>query len=213
MRLSASATNANKNGCDTSLRQTRTNLSPVQFGERIVWMNPFHAEHVTVRSDFSASECLDALRGATVSRYSPRTWFVANDEWPVVGHVSGNTFWIQRMHTFERPWLLQQASGVVDSDGSGGVVRLRISMKPINAVLVVAAGLIASVAALIAATWSPAITPLPSIVWALPVLAGLAKYSLDRLWWAGDAAYLSGFVSDVLDAHQRQPWRPFQSVS
>jgi hypothetical protein len=86
-------------------------------------------------------------------------------------------------------------------------------MKPINAVLVVAVGLIVSIAALIAATWSPPIAPWPSIVWALPVLAGLAKYTLDRLWWAGDAAYLSGFVSDVLDAHQRQPWRPYQSVS
>lgn len=185
----------------------------MQFRERIVWINPFHTEHVAVRTDLAADQCLEVLRDATVSRYSPRTWFIANSEWPVVGGISGHTFWIQRIHTFVRPWLLQQASGVVESAGTGSVVRLRISMKPINAVLVVAVGVITSIAALLAALWSPAFALWPPIAWALWPLGGVAIYMIDRLWWAGDAAYLSGFVSEVLGAHYRQPWRPYQSAS
>jgi len=197
---------------DTSLRQSQTSLARVQFRERIVWINPFHVENVAVRSDLAMSACLDAVRDAVVSRYSPRTWFKADEEWPVVGAVTGNRFWMQRIHTLERPWLLQQASGVVESDGSGSVVRFRISMKTINAVFAVAVGLIVSVAALLAALWFPAFAPWPPIAWALWPLGALTKYTVDRLWWAGDAGYLSWFVSDVVGAHHRQPWHPYQSA-
>ncbi len=198
---------------DTLLRRSRTTLAGMHFRERIVWLNPFHTEHVTIRTDLAADACLEVLRAAIVSRYSPRTWFAADDQWPVMGAVSGKTFWIQRIHTLERPWLLQQGTGVVEPDGSGSVARVRIAMKPVNAVLVVAVGVISSVAALIAALWSPPFAPWPSIAWALWPLAGLAKYSTDRLWWAGDARYLQQFTVDALGASQRRPWHPYQSAS
>jgi hypothetical protein len=147
-----------------------------------------------------------------VSRYSPRTWFRARDEWPVIGGVSGTTFWMQRIHTFVRPWSLQQASGIVEPVAPGSAIHVRVGMKRINAILLVLSGalmLLVSVAA--ALLLSNSLAVLPATIWAAWPLAAVSLYVTDRLWWAGDAAYLRTFISELVATHQRR-WQPYASV-
>lgn len=86
----------------------------------------------------------------------------------MIGGVSGMTFRMQRIHTFVRPWSLQQASGAVEPLGSGTAIRLRAAMKAVNAILQVILGAVVLLAALAAALLFPkassvAIDPLGSL--------------------------------------------------
>lgn len=185
----------------------------MRLRERLRWLNPFHAEHAVLRTDLSPAQCIEALGDVAVSRYSPRTWFISGEDVPVIGGVSGSRFWLRRNHAFEAKWLLQQSSGVVRADSGGGsVIEMRTSMKRANAVLVIGLGALISTVSVIGATWTPYTAPWPPLAWALWPLAGIAKYLLDRLWWANDASYLRAFVSDALATHQRTPWRPYATA-
>lgn len=194
------------------MRQTRTTFTAMRFKDRIHWINPFHAEYVAIHSELAPAECVARLRESVVSRYSPRTWFFADEDWPVIGGVSGTRFWMQRIHRFVRPWSLQEASGVVEPLGAGSLISVRVAMKPVNAILHVILAALVLLAALAAALLIPKdVAGWPLILWAAWPLAALAAYSIDRLWWAGDAAYLRRFISEITGTRQ-SIWRPYPSV-
>lgn len=184
----------------------------MQFRDRIAWINPFHAEHETIRTDLAPADCLRVLRESMVSRYSFRTWFHARVEWPVIGGVSGATFWMQRIHTFVRPWSLQQASGVVEPVASGSAIRVRVGMKRGNAIIHIISGALILLAGAAAALLSPntLATWAPALLASWP-LAAVFLYAIDRVWWAGDAAYLRAFISEVVATRQRR-WHPYASM-
>jgi hypothetical protein len=179
----------------------------------MVWINPFHSEQATIDSGLAPAECLDRLGHAVVSRYSVRTWFFAREDAPVIGRVSGTTFWMQRIHTFVRPWTLLQASGVVRPRGSGTVIEVRVAMKSSNAILHLFLGAMLVLAALAAAilTTQRSVSPWLGLLWLLWPLASLVAYALDRVWWAGDAVYLRAYISDVV-ARPQPAWRPYVSI-
>jgi hypothetical protein len=183
----------------------------VDLTDRSVWLNPFHAERETIETHLSPDECIERLRQVMVSRYSPRTWLFAQDDGPVIGGVSGRNFWMQRVHTFVRPWLLQQASGIVEPSSSGSLVHVRVGMKPVNATLHVLLGAALLLVAFVAAVAFPnALAPWPTVAWALWPALALAAYAIDRLWWAGDAAYLRRLVAEIISPGPA--WHPYEDV-
>jgi hypothetical protein len=183
----------------------------MKFRDRLPWINPLHLECETIEADLTPDECIDRLRAVMVSRYSPRTWFFRQDETPVIGGTSGTTFWMQRVHTFVRPWSLQEASGQVEARGSGSVIRICVGMKRVNAVLHMLLGALLLVAALIGALSFPnAAAPWPAVVWLGWPLAGFLFYALDRLWWAADGSYLRSLVGELV--RPGPAWHPYASV-
>lgn len=167
---------------------------------RLRWLNPFFAEHHELRTELSPADCIDQLKASVVSRYSPRTWFWADAETPVFGHVADREFHFKRLHTFVRGWLLQEARGTIDPDGLGSsVLHVRIGLSPNNATLIGLQLLLTPVIALGAAIWFPHATdPIPRIVWLLLPALAYAPYVLDRLWWSEDDRFLLDFLRETI---------------
>ncbi|MDQ6721502.1 MAG: hypothetical protein M3003_12015 [Candidatus Dormibacteraeota bacterium] len=181
----------------------------MQFVDRLAWINPFHATQTAILTELPPAAVSQRLREAVVSRYSPRTWFYARADWPVIGSVSGSTFWIQRVHTLVRAMTLPQASGVVEPRATGSVIHLRLGMGRVNAILHVMLGAAVLLVALAGVLLFPLVlAPWPRVTWLLLPIAALLLYSLDRVWWAGDVEYLRGFVAQIAAA-PHPAWRPY----
>ena len=162
---------------------------------RLRWANPFYAEHYLVETVIGVEECSEALRAAVVSRYSPRTWLWARDEWPVFGAVHKNRFWMRKVHALQRSYFLQEASGVISADHRGSLIHFRIGMSRTNAAIlmtVLGITLLAAVVLMIAAP--QALAPWPAATWLAWPTAAAAFFVPQRLLWTNDDVFLVEFI-------------------
>jgi hypothetical protein len=173
---------------------------------RLRWTNPFYAEHYSIETAMAVAECKEALRSSVVSRYSSKTWFSVRDDWPVFGAVTHNSFWMRRMHTLERSWFLQEASGVISANDHGSLVQFRIGMSQTNAAIQTAVLTFVLLAAAVLAVAVPQVlAPWPAVTWFLWPAAGVAVVGLDRLWWADDDLFLVEFISGAVRGTRVHP--------
>lgn len=115
------------------------------------------------------------------------------------GRVSDRGFDFKKVHTWVRPWLLQEARGKVEAAGAGSVVHVRIGLTPINAVLILLeAALLIAVAIVAPLAFPDANGSVPRIAWALVPLIAAVPYVLDRLWWARDAKFLMDWLAETV---------------
>jgi hypothetical protein len=170
------------------------------------WANPFYAEHYSIETPMPLADCKEALRSTVVSRYSSKTWFAVRDDWPVLGAVRHNSFWMRRMHTLQRSWFLQEASGVISARADGSLVQFRVGMSQANAVIQTAILTFALVTATVLAVAVPQVlSPWPAVTWLLWPAAGAALIALDRLWWADDDIFLVEHILRAVRGTRVQP--------
>jgi hypothetical protein len=176
------------------------------FRDRLRWLNPFHRECETIRTEVAPTECLVRLREAVVSRYSPRTWWLFTDgTTPVIGGVTDTKFWMRRTHNLARPLSLPQAAGVVMPSGAGSAVQICIGMKRSNAILLVLVAVIVLVQVILIAQLVPNSIGLV-LLW---LIVGIGVNVFDQLLFAPDVVFLRQFIAEVVSP---QPaWRPYAS--
>ncbi len=161
-----------------------------------------------------AADCSEALRTTVASRYSPKTWLWAREEWPVFGAVDKNSFWIRRIHTFQRSYFLQEASGVISANDHGSSIRFRVGMSQTNAaILVTILGIMLLAAIVLAIAVPQALAPWPAATWFAWPAAGAALTVLERLWWADDEVFLVEFISQTVRGTRVQPARSAKSFA
>jgi hypothetical protein len=175
---------------------------------RLRWANPFYAEHYLIETRMNAEDCSDALRSAVVSRYSPKTWLVAREEWPAFGAVRTDRFWMRRIHTFQRSYFLQEASGVIGADDRGSLIQFRVGMSPSTAVILTTTlGFLLLAAVVLAVAVPGALAPWPAASWLAWPAVGAAFVVLDRLWWADDDVFLVEFILRTVSGTRAHPER------
>jgi hypothetical protein len=173
---------------------------------RLRWANPFYAEHYSIETAMAVADCKEALRSTLVSRYSSKTWFAVHEEWPVFGAVRHNSFWMRRMHTLQRSWFLQEASGVISARDHGSVIQFRVGMSQTNAAIqTVILSFVLLTSAVLAIAVPQVLAPWPAVTWLLWPAAGAALIVLDRLWWADDDVFLVEFISRAVRGTRTQP--------
>jgi hypothetical protein len=173
---------------------------------RLRWANPFYAEHYSIETTMRLADCEAALRATLVSRYSSKTWFAVRDEWPVFGAVTHHSFWMRRMHTMQRSWFLQEASGVISARDRGSLVQFRIGMSQTNAAIQTAILTVTLLASAVLAIALPQmLAPWPAVTWLLWPAAGVAFIGLERLWWADDDVFLVEFIRRAVRGSSAQP--------
>jgi hypothetical protein len=189
---------------------------------RLRWANPFYAEHYLVETVIGVEEASDALRAAVVSRYSPRTWLWAREEWPVFGAVHKNRFWMRKIHALQRSYFLQEASGVISADHRGSLIHFRVGMSRTNAAILMTVLVITVLAAIVLTIAAPqALAPWPAVTWLAWPTAGAAFFVLQRLLWTNDDVFLVEFILETVRGTRVQtdqtaklsPAKPVETIS